>query len=91
MYTYGELPPRVVFRDHYYLYVGSDPFEMRLVGADAEVWNRYGSGGDPTAIVLDEEELWDFVVELTEAFHDGSDAAGDLASSILYVLRIEWV
>jgi len=94
--NYGELPTRQQFRKHFkrivHPWVANHSFQMHLKGSDASCAeehagsNYYGGDND-----YDVDELWHILVSLHTAYDQGSDCAGDLASSILYVLDFEWI
>lgn len=83
--TYGHVPSFAQIKKA----VGSEPFTMRLNDRDARTVERVGfEGGDR----LDAHGVYELVELLSEEYERaGDDEAGDLASSILAVLGIEWV
>lgn len=100
--TYGTLPSRALFDRHWRRVVGpDDDLFLHLKGGDARLVDQLQA--DEEALGLDhglpyagpggydEEQVWEIVVDLTNAWKAGVDPAGDLASSILYVLDFEWV
>jgi hypothetical protein len=91
-YNYGQLPPRAVFNQQYAAVVGDDDFHMNLRATDdADCFLRW-TDQHTTVGNWDRDELYDVLRQLTRAFNDqGADCAGDLASSILHVLEIEWI
>jgi len=90
--TYGELPKYSVYLRQFKAVVRDDAFQMHLKGSDADCADAHAgreySDGNST---YEADELWRIIKDLTEAFHDGADCAGDLASSILGVLDFEWI
>ena len=104
--NYGELPTRQQFRAHYKEalseeYPDSDAFiwadeesgtyQMHLKGEDADCAMRWTNGISRGNNYYDMNEMWHIVVELHTAWERGAECAGDLASSILYTLEIEWI
>ena len=95
--TYGVLPSRQAYDRHYKAIVGSDDYEMALVGEDARVvetaWGgaMYVAEYNKAGYRLDRDELWQLLKMLVEAFEEGDEAAGDLASGILQTLHFEWI
>ncbi len=97
--SYGQLPSREQFDTHYRAAVGTGNYEMELVGEDARVASDHW--GSPDGLVgafhnkagysLSPDELWQFLESLIEAWSEGDDAAGDLASGILSTLNFEWI
>jgi len=92
--TYGELPDERSFRKAFQREVGDRDY--RISGPPAEQAGLAGS--------YDEDELWELVSSLTEAFNENADwepsrngegldpeEAGDWASSILSTLGFEWI
>ncbi len=88
--NYGELPTRKQFDEQYFRAVGDDTFHMHLKGSDADCFFAHTSW-HTTPDNYDADDLYDIVEELAQAFGDGAECAGDLASSILYTLEIEWI
>lgn len=94
--SFGELPNETVFRDRF-------SFAMREIGKDADstfaIKPGHGSSvafeGDWTC-----DELWDIVQETcahlaagdySEEEWDDENGELQIVSSVLYVLRIEWI
>jgi hypothetical protein len=84
-YSYGQMPSRAVFDKHWEREVGPNDYFMHLKGEDADVGDIGGYLGPGT---YDEDEIWDMVNALND---NGGDEAMNLASSILYTLKIEWI
>jgi hypothetical protein len=86
--TYGVMPSKKVFEDHFEKELGDDGlYRIRLSGSDSRA-------ADGTIIgdgQYDDDELYKGVKQLVKKFERGDDAAGDLASSILYTLGFEWI
>ena len=75
-------------------------FPMELVdGPEIELAQNYGSliefdttrPGYAFGFRGDESTIYSFVIFLKEEFEEGNEAAGDLASSIMYSLGYEWI
>lgn len=85
--TYGVLPDYNKFEKKFKKYVGKS-YNYNLKGSDASMAKKVGV---PTSGDFNAKQLYDVVKKLVDAFDDGDDEAGDLASSILYTMEIEWV
>ena len=88
--TYGEMPSRRTFRAHWERVVPTTGFSFRLNASDGRCMEAAAPSWSGDG-VYEEAEVWALVQELIEAFHRGSDCAGDLASSIMYALEFEWI
>lgn len=86
--TYGVLPRFEDFEAAFEAELGDKPFTYTLRGNDAEVASELGIPDDGA---FSPRKLYKVIETLTEALHDGDDDAGDIASSILYSLGIEWI
>lgn len=95
--SYGTLPSKEAFDEHFRAAVGDNDYTMELVGEDARVVQELS--GDPqfagdfgkAGYRFDDDELYNLVGEMIEAWQSGDEAAGDLASGILYTLDFEWI
>lgn len=88
--TYGTLPDETEFEDAFTeraLDEGGYSYDLRGEDADA----AEAAGIDTSAVNLDADELYEVIKKLTEAWEDGNDAAGDLASGFLSTLGFEWI
>jgi hypothetical protein len=96
--TYGELPKANAFIKHVQTSIDPDedkPFLPKgkkypytLKGSDAEV---AGEVGIPTRANLNVKDLYKVIKKLVDAWNDGNDDAGDLASGIMFTLGYEWI
>lgn len=86
--TYGTLPEWEEFSAKFEK-VAADGYDYELKGSDEAVANSLGieSKGED----LNAEEVYDLLQALAEAWHNGDDGAGDLASGILQTLDYEWI
>ena len=73
--TYGQLPTSLQYERAW----------RRVVGELSDAPDYYGDA------YYDYQEVWDFLRWLTHRWEQGSDCAGDIASSILTVLDFEWI
>lgn len=85
--TYGVLPPRseVIKRAA----ASGDPYRYHMKGRDADVMESIGFDAGPDA--LSPTEVWQVINKLTKRYDRGDDDAGNLASSFLETLNIEWI
>lgn len=85
--TYGQMPDYDVFYDAFEAEVGTGVRDRYVItaGNSRDKWTRKVEGEYVP------KELYALVRRLTEAWERGDDAAGDLASSILQTLGIEWI
>lgn len=86
--TYGQLPTKRQFLAAYKRELGDGEYRMRLRGADVDAVRGtvFESGTS-----FDVDDTWDGLKELRDKWEEGNDAAGDLASSILFTLNFEWI
>lgn len=94
--SYGTLPPKDLLMG---ALARHNPYPMELVGADKRLANdllsitptpgRQHSFKDHYE--LPPAQMYGFLQDLTAAWHEGNEAAGDLASSILGTLGFEWI
>ena len=85
--TYGVIPDFREFQSKFKKYVGKS-YNYNLKGSDANTAKKVGI---PTSGDFDVKEMYEIVKKLTKAWDNGNDDAGDLASSILYTMEIEWI
>lgn len=86
--TYGTMPDRNTQRAGWdYEQVG-DTYYYLLRGEDSDVANDLGL---ETEANLPFDEFCEFIQILTNAFQDGNERAGELASCFLATLGIEWI
>jgi len=86
--TYGVLPRLEDFEAAFEAELGDKLFTFTFRGSDADVMDDLGLPVDGRFTA---RKLFKIVETLTEALHDGDEDAGDIASSILYSLGIEWI
>lgn len=96
--SYGELPKFNDFVKHVQTAIDPDedkPFLAKgkkypytLKGSDADV---AGEVGIPTRANLNVKDLYKVIQKLVDAWENENDAAGDLASSIMFTLGFEWI
>jgi hypothetical protein len=86
--TYGVLPRYEDFEAAFEEDLGSDTYSYELKGTDADVAEEVGI---PEEGEFRPRQLYAVLVKLTDAFQDGYDEAGDVASGILTTLGIEWI
>jgi len=92
--TYGTVPSRSQFMSAFKREMEASPrgvYEITLRGWDARRMDTvyiagWHGNGDYAA-----DELYALTKGLIKAWDGGNEWAGDLASSILYTLQIEWV
>lgn len=86
--TYGKIPPFKMFKKNFDKEVDGDTYNYNLKGSDLKIAKRVKipASGDFTA-----KELYSIIIDLSQSWDDGFDDAGDLASSILSTLNIEWI
>jgi len=102
--SFGEMPPRDVFRRAFESELGEDGTYNIRAGAGGlpalqEALDRLGIDGDVSrhrgSVDLDEDELWDVVMLLKEMWpedeEDDDDCGAYLASDIMSTLDFEWV
>lgn len=87
-YNYGTVPPFSVFDKAFKKSVTGDRYDIRLSASDFKAAeNTSIDSGRFTS-----QELYKGVKELVREWETGeNETAGDLASSILYTLGIEWI
>lgn len=83
--TYGVVPSETKIREA----MKGEPFSMRFGRSDAATWRRAASDRDHSS--MSARELHGALQQLSSAWENGDDEAGDLASGILTVLGYEWV
>lgn len=87
--TYGTMPSKRQFDRAFRKEVPDGFYKMHLKGADFRAAD--GTTFDHEGVeYYDSEDLYDGVTELVAKWNDGSEQAGDLASSILLTLGFEW-
>jgi len=86
---YGTIPSYDTFYTAWMNNVGGDDatFEVRLSASDSRAADGTNFGDGEYTL----DEMYAFVEELVEAYNDGNEGAGDLASSVLQTVGIEWV
>ena len=85
--TYGVIPKWKDFEKKFKKYVGKS-YNYVLKGTDASTAKKVGI---PVRGDFSAKELYDIVMKLTDAWENGDDNAGDLASGILTTLEFEWI
>jgi len=85
--TYGKMPTKKQFEASFERLVPDGQYEIRLSLADLEAAESTIIGDG----LYDADELYKGVRQLTKKWDRGDEAAGDLASSILYTLEFEWI
>ena len=87
--TYGTLPSKAVFSKAWADEMGEDEdYNYSLKGSDAETARKVGV---PVSGSFGEDKLYSILKKLIDAFDDGEDAAGDIASGIMQTLGFEWI
>ena len=84
--TFGEMPTFEEFEKQFGEKVG-ELYDWELKGEDAKTAERVGLDYAP----FNAQELYNVVEQLTAAFQEGDDKAGDLASNIMTTLGYEWI
>jgi hypothetical protein len=85
--TYGEIPSFSDFKRHFRKEVG-ETYNYNLKGSDARTAK---SAGIPVSGDFTDKELYAIVKKLINAWEDGDNNAGDLASGIMITLDYEWI
>lgn len=91
-YTYGKVPPPYDFRKAFNAEVpqaASDDYRYDLRGRDAQTAEQYGIAAQDSGVSAD--DLRRIVKTLAEGWEGGDEYAGDLASSFLASIGIEWI
>lgn len=91
--SYGQLPKKRQFMKQYEAELGEGDYQMLLRGTEdieAAEGTEFEDAIEREAH-FDADDLWEGVKQLKRKWDRGVEAAGDLASGILYTLKIEWV
>jgi hypothetical protein len=92
--NYGDLPTKRQFMTHYKRELGENGlYQMHLKGnvdceaAEDTIFNE----AIEQEAHFDSDDTWDGIKQLKRKWQRGNEAAGDLASGILYTLEFEWI
>lgn len=85
-FTYGVMPTKTQVTSR----VSPDGYHYSLRGRDSETFMHLDL--DPGPVTVSPDELWGIMKKLHRAYDNKQDdAAGELLSSFLYSLDIEWI
>lgn len=86
--TYGTIPAETVFEKHFEAHVPRGRYDARMGRQDSEALHRAGAR-DPDGATC--HQLYKIIEQLTAAWEDGDEDAGDLASAIMTTRGFEWI